>query len=491
MLKGLSNLFGGGVAPREKIEITPFSVQMTQRVPLPDEEYIREIAKKHSLSFGKDIPLLWKDLYTLFKALDQRGSAFNVKDHIFSQTDVLDLTGETVLSGTVQQYYESTRNFLLKINYDEVPGATPLIQAFNVLSFVTSVKGGNDYNTPEDSLILQNYIKEVDEAIINKSVTTQFDLDTKDSGNADLNQISKTLSKTYESHMRTGLYDLNPVIKTVIQEDPEQSIPTNSAFIKLIKVKQVMDKKLGDALGSHTDIELNNSSSTTEQRRITSTAHALKAPISQKIMPGFTEKAIKKELAVKTKVAPKKTKQSAIIAVDDSGSMATLWKQSYVRAILLKLLEDVANGDMELVFYNYVTSLYNRWEVTTMDDCKKLFDHVNKRIPSGGGTNIGACIQTLVNEVIANKDLINPEIFIVCDGEDHVDASKIDFKGVKVNFISLGNYRGEHKKVSDLSGGTYISESFNDSGRDYNLTAGNSKTSDGKSYVAKLPKGMQ
>lgn len=445
---------------KSKIEMNTFAVQMTQRLTMPDEEYIRTLAKKYSLDFGYSIPLLWKDLYTLFKAVEQYDIDFKLENHLFTMTDILDLSGKPYLSDELKKYYEQTVKFFKKVNFAEVPGATPMMQTFNLLSYVVTVQDKRDNNSKEDTLILQDYIKKVDDALLNKSVEKEFYLDNHHDENSSISDYNTTLSKTLESNIRTGLYDLSPVVKNIIQENPDQSIPINTALIRLIKVRAVMDKKLGNALGSVTEKVLNNNTNQRESRRISSVSQATNASLVQKSLPGFKEKVIKKEIDIKTKVAPKKSKQSCIIAVDDSGSMGTLFKQSYVRGILLKLLEDVVNDDMELTFYSYETNLYNKHVIKTEEEAKKLFKHINQRIPNGGGTNIGNCIQTLIDEVIADPELVNPEVFIVCDGEDYVNAKLINFKGVKVNFISLGNERAEHKEVCTLSGGTYIAETF-------------------------------
>lgn len=462
-MSGLMSKFGFGsksVTNKPKIEINNFAVQMTQRLTMPDEEYIRRLAKNYGLDFGNSIPLLWKDLYTLFKAKEQYYDEFKLENHLYTITDILDLSGLSNLSPEQQKYYEQSVKFLKKIDFENVPGETPMIQTFNLLGFMVTVQNKATNNTPEDALILQDYIKKVDDALINKTVEKQFYTDQDSAGGTSYGDYVSELSKSLESNIRSGLYDLSPVAKTIIQENPDKSIPVNTALLKMIRIRAMMDKKLGEALGSTTEKELNNNTNTRESRLLTSVSQSTKASLTQKMMPNFQEKVIKKELAVKTKVAPKKSKQSAIFALDDSGSMATLFKQSYVRAILLKLLEDVVNGDMELTFYNYEVNLRNKHVVKTEEEARKLFKHINQRIPNGGGTYIGNCIQTLVDEVIADPELVNPEIFIVCDGEDHVDPKSINFKGVKVNFISLGNYRKEHEQICTLSGGTYLYETF-------------------------------
>ena len=459
-MSNIFSKFGFNLTTKSKIEMNTFAVQLTQRLTMPDEEYVRKLAVNYNLDFGNSIPLLWKDLYTLFKAKEQYYTDFKLENHLYTITDILDLSGLSVLTPEQQKYYEQSTKFLKSIDFDSVPGSTPMIQTFNLLGFIVTVQDKKARNTQEDTLILQDYIKKVDDALINKTVEKKFDPDGDNTPGTSYGDYAETLSKTLESNIRTSLYDLSPVAKTIIQENPEKSIPINTALIKMIRVKAIMDAKLGNALGSTTEKELNNNTNTRESRTLTSISQASKASLTQKMLPNFKEKVIKKELAVKTKVAPKKSKQNAIFALDDSGSMATLFKQSYVRGILLKLLEDVVNGDMELTFYNYETSLRNKHVIKTEEDARKLFKHINQRIPNGGGTNIGSCIQTLIDEVISNPDLVNPEIFIVCDGEDYVNAKAIDFKGVKVNFISLGNYRAEHKEVCTLSGGTYLYETF-------------------------------
>lgn len=438
------------------------SLQMVQRVAMPDEIYVRKLANRYGLRFGLKIPIIWKDIYSLFKALEQNPEDFNIDDFIYNESEIIDFMAATELTEDLKSVYNNNYKFFNSIDFREIPGFSALDKTFNLLSFVVYIQDKNKTNSAEDIDVLNDAEEKLaDDKTLQDALNKEVWLDNKHDPNVSISEYNDTLGKSIESNLRMALYDLSPVIKHIIQGKEEKSVPINSALLKLIKVKMSLDDKLGDVLGSSTDKELNNNTNTREQVRISTVSQATNASIIQKALPKFNEKVIEKDIQIKTKMAPKKSKQSVIIAVDDSGSMCYLHKQSYVRGIILKLLEEVVKGDMELTFYSYESSLYNKTVVKTEEDCKNLFNFINKRRPNGGGTKIGENIQSLIDEVVINPDLVNPEIFIVCDGEDYVDPDIIDFKGVKVNFISLGNYRKTHERLATLSGGTYLLEEFN------------------------------
>jgi hypothetical protein len=47
---------------------------------------------------------------------------------------------------------------------------------------------------------------------------------------------------------------------------------------------------------------------------------------------------------------------------------------------------------------------------------------------------------------------------IVCDGDDHVVTSELDYKGVTINAVVLGRENDGLKEVGKQSGGKYTSE---------------------------------
>src|SRR5690606_29211891 len=128
--------FGFNLTTKSKIEMNAFAVQLTQRLTMPDEEYVRKLAVNYNLDFGNSIPLLWKDLYTLFKAKEQYYTDFKLENHLYTITDILDLSGLSVLTPEQQKYYEQSIKFLKSIDFDSVPGSTPMIQTFNLLGFI-------------------------------------------------------------------------------------------------------------------------------------------------------------------------------------------------------------------------------------------------------------------------------------------------------------------------------------------------------------------
>jgi uncharacterized protein with von Willebrand factor type A (vWA) domain len=132
-------------------------------------------------------------------------------------------------------------------------------------------------------------------------------------------------------------------------------------------------------------------------------------------MPDFTMKLAKKEIFANKKVAPVTKKQMFTMLLDDSGSMSSKIKQSFVRAVLLNRLEPVIKGHASLIFHFYESERYDKRTVNTTAECKALFDEICRRVPGGGGTHIGKVLQETINESYDVPGYHNPEIMIVCD----------------------------------------------------------------------------
>lgn len=178
--------------------------------------------------------------------------------------------------------------------------------------------------------------------------------------------------------------------------------------------------------------------------------------------PLFFLRLISDELDIDVKYSTVKTVRKILLLFDESGSMATKYKQSCIRAIFLYLAEGVLRGEMILYVSFYEWNVYGFTEIKTEQD---ILDFLyNWKMPQGGGTNIANVLQqcagfikagvlpTEDNKTIKLKDK-KLEAVIGLDGQDHIDPStKIS---VPTHAISIDVSNQNLAAVCLASGGTY------------------------------------
>lgn len=441
---------------------TGFTVNITSSITMPDIDYINELAGEKDFRLGhsfKKPPKILQDLYFLFKKESEDPLAFDVKNYLFKsdyiESDIL----KRPLSIEEQAYYKYTLLFLKKIEYDSVIGITPLDKSLNVLMYLTHLTSINPQNNNsstsnpdpgtvniEDEESLAKGIQEASKGVSPGGPTNSN------------NGVQETLSKDITSCVRDHLYDLTPSIAHVYGKRRPADVPINRKILNDIKIKAYLEHKVG--LGTSLDVTKKRNNDSKERNRLQMEDHGqvTKVRKTEILKEGFDDKFIKKELIVKEKVKPETKKQIVYMLLDDSGSMACIEKQSYVRAVLLNRLESVVDGKSELKFCLYESQRYQFYDVKDKKSAQDLFKDISLRRPNGGGTNIGAVIQETIDDIHNLPNHHDPEIIIVCDGDDRLYHESVDLKEVTVNAILLGRQNDDIKKLTKRSGGFYTVE---------------------------------
>lgn len=430
-----------------------FTVQLTNRIPLPSLDYINDMAKDKGFTFGRQftsVPSVLEDLYYLYDQHNKTVSEFDVKKHLFSK----ELIEKEILFGPMndseESYYVYTLKFLTEIDYDAIPGLTPLDKALNTTMYLVHLSNETNGNSNRQSseINVQNEqqladaIKDVAQNGVNDgTVGTGSD----DSGA----ECSKEMTKC----VRDFLYDLSPSISHIFGATKPSDVKINREMLKTIKIKAYLEDTQGLETGLETSKERNNDSTERTNLQLEEYSQINKVKKQHLGMEHFDDKFIKKELMVKEKVKPKDRKQILYMLLDDSGSMNNIVKQTYVRAVLLNRLESVVDGKSELVFSLYESRKYMETEVKDKDEAKKLYQTISTKRPRGGGTNIGAVLQETIDQIHDKEGYVNPEIMIVCDGDDYVDPKQLDFKGVRINVVLLGTTNTGLQKIAKLTDG--------------------------------------
>lgn len=466
------------------MEITNFSFNLTNPITKPDLVYINKLAFEKGFQFADSFvscPHVLEDLYTLFYHYQQDPLEFTIKKYLFSSGYIEKNIFQRNFNTTERSYYRETLKFLMNIDYDSVIGFTAMDKALRVmmllikLSTPTNPPKGND--TEDFEKAEKKPIVVPDPQKLQEAVKEQVKIAEKDArasghehlfeGGAGSDDRTKGQPQDIKLEMtrcvRDYLYDLDPVISNIFGAERPADVPINRQILMDLKVKAWIESDVGMETGAEKTKKKDNQSQEKRIIDMESKEQLSKVNKTALVLPNFEDKFIKNELKVNEKVSPKIKKQILYVILDDSGSMNSVYKQAYVRASILNRLEAVGKNEAELIFYNYAVDVYNRKEVKDIKDCQYLYKYISLRRPNAGGTNIANCLQKIVDEIKkqeVEQGYHDPEILLICDGDDHVNPKDLDPKEVTISAILLGTDNNGIEKIVEKTDGFLIKQKF-------------------------------
>lgn len=459
------------------IEHDSFTVNLTSKITLPDVDYINDLAIDKGFTLGKSFatpPKILNDLYFLFQKENLDPLTFNKNKYLLPSEYIEEEVLFRPLNSGEAAYYKYTLLFLQGINFSSVLGVTPLDKTLNVLMYLTYLSDktnpqGRDEGafsdkniTIQDEQALADALKEQAEGLDTGMEGAKGDvtdgeggINTEGSNNqGESNELSNSITKCVRDH----LYDLTPSIANIYGKKKPADVPINKNILNEIKIKSYLENTVGLSTALDTRKVKNNDSNESKSFQMDEYNKITKIKKSSMMLENFDDKFIKKELNVKEKVKPETKKQILYMLLDDSGSMGNIHKQTYVRSVLLNRLESVNDGKSILKFCLYESQRYHFREATDLKSVQVLYKDIALRRPNGGGTYIGNVLQETINEIANLEEHHDPEIMIVCDGDDYVDPKNIDYKGVRINVVLLGTENYGLKKIAEETDGFYTCE---------------------------------
>ena len=411
----------------ERVTTVPHETYIT-----PTSSKILEVAREQGVkgSFGAD---LTKDLANMFSHYDASKSpygyytgqsTFNPEDAMIDFND---------LKGTPEEKIQQQKmqDFLKKIPYSQYEGATPAHKAMKCLSHLSSMltweKGQGKDDNGENVEWLSELIQQRKPFEIVEELKAQKDM---------IDNLSEFQKECI------GDEDLENF------KISRETLMQLSILAKLKETKAIQTKgkriKTKDTRGKH---RLN--------MRMTEISDVSRVKRVNMLMPNFNIKLASKEFYISEKIRREDKKHILFYLEDDSGSMSEPFKIAFCNAMLMNRCEAVVNGEAELIFYSYERDMYNRQHIVNREQALNFYRRHKSRNRNQGSTDIGGCIVKAIEE-IQSMDGVNPEIMIVCDGQDHV--TPINTKNVKVHSFIIGQENEGLKNLCIRSGGIYVYE---------------------------------
>lgn len=172
----------------------------------------------------------------------------------------------------------------------------------------------------------------------------------------------------------------------------------------------------------------------------------------------FFQKFLKKELLVRDYQSRRLKKQALYMLIDVSGSMRSA-RNTYASGVSLSLVRQAIDEGATYFLRFFDGSPHDLHKITTKKEAEEMASVLVKQPYSGGGTNIEAAIEKAIIDI--KKDPIKfekAEIMVITDGEDGVNLSKKDLKGIKVHSTIID---GDNSGLEDISE-TYTKLDSND-----------------------------
>lgn len=453
-----------------------YTVNLTNTFSMPDIDYINELAVEKGFSLSsnfKTCPKVLEDLYYIFKKEHEDPDSFDVKNLLFSRKYIEDNILHRPLNPNEDAYYESTIIFLEAMDYSAIIGFSPMDKALRTIMYLTYLSSAtnpeNQFNSysngamdPSKKNITIQDEQALAQAIKEQAENAMASVEEGESGGQRRREEKDGLSKEMTSCIRDHLYDLTPSIANVYGEKRPVDVKINRNILKTIQVKAYLEETQGLSTALEVKDKRSNASVNRKNLNMEEYSQITKVKKSAMMQENFDDKLVKKELIVKEKIKPEEKKQILYMLLDDSGSMSNVEKQTYVRAVLLNRLESVIDGKGELHFSYYESEKYGYFSATDEKSAQKLYRDVSLRRPRGGGTHIGNVLQQTVNEIKEKQTtkFHDPEILIVCDGDDYIHEEQLDPKDVTINVILLGRENDGLKAVANKTGGFYTAENL-------------------------------
>jgi hypothetical protein len=386
-----------------------------------------------------------------------------------------------ILKDKVSNVYHN----LSELPLDEIPGASPLTMTNNLIKLLALSKAHKYIMNPPSQEQMQNSSRGYDCSAGN--VANPEDCDNETSAEVNENQSfgdaimgysvldgmmeGSGEAKGNNDYLAQSIRSANHLVYGGGTHNPlhyENMVNTLSAEqLDEIRTDDILMFNMLENLNSKTDIVAKSGTYYEDnilspyvrmERPKTVNEALLKTPLAQQMLPDFEQKLISGNLMIPKRKDKLRYKQSLFLLIDRSGSMLDVYKQGWVKALLLNRMAAVKEGTAELFIATFEGSIDKVFKIETTEQCLDFFNRY--KCENGGGTDIEGVLKT-VSTMIKNNDIqghkltgdLEPEIIIINDGQDHISPdAKIP---AKVHAFILGQDNENLKKVVKAHKGHY------------------------------------
>jgi uncharacterized protein with von Willebrand factor type A (vWA) domain len=359
----------------------------------------------------------------------------------------------------------------------EVPGATPLLEAINLIKLLAEQQSQNtdaNSNTDESSSISQlvnpanlskakqalseaKNMSQQERTLLEKiaELKKKIEQNTENKPSAGLGGTA-VASGTMVGDTATG----KSILETAIRLSDKQMRNALKISRKLKSVSKLRVSKLTKFEPDVQADEVRNRSmkSYSELGKIKSSQFS-----SMISAPGvFKYRAATNQYMIRERGKYTEKKQLLYMLIDCSGSMVEDDgdRISLAAGVLINRLMAVADGDATLYWRFFDTKSYDVTYVTNQEDAYASINTVlNEENFTGGGTNFDVALTDAVEHIMSMKETVSftkPEIMLVTDGACGSNFSYSNLKGVKLHTAFVSDERSHHIENLTIEAGGVV-----------------------------------
>jgi len=368
------------------------------------------------------------------------------------------------------EYHSRVADFIRTVEWDGVPGSTPLEQAANLLKLLAAKKGGQpagggggqgsgppvfgeDAGAAEGGEPLPIFKESAGEEVareLNKVLEEVENLDNED----------KELLTDEESKNSSAGSGSGSLSAMQIAED----FLSDSAKREMVRISRQLDQLSRMKVQRESKFRVDPEGDNVRNRPIRNLGELAKVPKPswakyQKSRTLFWYEALSGQLPVRERGIRVERKQLLYLIIDCSGSMTEDQRVAKACGVLMNRLKAVLKGDAVLYWRLFDTRLHREHFVSTPEEAKAAMKDLAAGNLSGGGTAIDSCAREAlarIEEIVKEGTTHRPELVVVTDGCDTVSVEPRDLGLTRIHGFVVG---GQNPALTDLaikSGGVGI-----------------------------------
>lgn len=347
------------------------------------------------------------------------------------------------------RYHRNISDFLRGLDFEKIPGRTPLEQAMNTLKLLSQHEGGEAHDTDGVLPIFLESDTEGNETAdtLNELIDDVESLDTEE---------QFLLQETPEPSDSSGVGSESDLQKMALASDMDEGkhiwleVSRNLEASSKLQVRKSV-KFIPDREGDEVRV-----------RPIANLGELPKIQVSEYTLPETYRlyRAAAKVSPVRERVRREEKQQLLYILIDSSGSMSGE-KIHQAGGVLMNRLKAVVSGDAQVYARFFDTQLHEEHFAATPSEAKALIREFEENNFSGGGTEITESMKAAQKRIEAllqaGKMLTRPELVIVTDGQDNLsELHREDFGLTKVHAFVIDNSRTELVEFARSTGGVGV-----------------------------------
>ena len=348
--------------------------------------------------------------------------------------------------------HENTQEFIKNIDFDEVPGMSPLEQSLTIFKMLTQQQNQPEGNDDEIPKSLEN---DSSEDNTGKSQAGKF------------NKIFENLRNMSDAERE--LLQLEDHRGSGKGNDPDAHLKQAQLAADMLKGKHIwmeISRKLDKIVKMRTPksnkVEPDPEGDDIQHRPIQGFHEIHKLPPAEYAYPESIRmyRIATQQTQIRERVMRTDQVQLLYMIVDCSGSMGGD-KIHKAGGILMNRLKAVIKEEAVVYARFFDTRLFTEHLADSPETAKELIKHFNAENFNGGGTDITGCVKESVKRIeeLMQEDplLVRPELVVVTDGEDSVSLRKSDFGKTRMHSFLVNAYNDELTHIARETGGVGIS----------------------------------